>query len=597
MAQRRFDSGLEMTNYQGLEAQNTYQGMLMNDYPGNNSEDAGSGKPAFHMNGNVYTEDPRALLHRDLKTRQISMIALGGALGTGLLVNTGPYLAQSGPGSMIIGYALVGVLCYSVMAAMGEMAAWLPIPSGFTGFAHRFVDPALGFALGWNYWFKYIITTPNNLIASTLVIKYWFDVRGYTGPASHPALYVALLLVAIIAINYFGVGVFGEFEFWLSSVKVLVILGLIIFTVVVAAGGGGKTHPKGFHYWNDPGAFAVYPGLKKGSGQFLGFWSVLSSAVFSFLGAELVGVTVGEAQNPRKAIPRAVRLTFFRIVFFYLVLVLLLGMTVPYNSPLLLSAVHESDNSVNAEASPFVVAARIAGVNTLPNLINVCLLVFTFSAANSDLYIATRTLYSLAVEGNAPSIFSHTDQRGVPIYSLALSSAFCCIAFISEKIGAFKAFQYFVSLVTIFGILTWISILISHIYFVRARMAQNIPDSALTFVSPFGANGSLTFLVFACVILVFNGWADFIHTDTVKFDWKNFIVDYIGVPLYLLMIFGYKIIMKTEGVRPEDADLFSGKQKIDEDEAEFLAEELRRKGGVSETRYERLYRVTLGNFF
>lgn len=128
-------------------------------------------------------------------------------------------------------------------------------------------------------------------------------------------------------------------------------------------------------------------------------------------------------------------------------------------------------------------------------------------------------------------------------------------------------------------------------------MAQNIPDSALAFVSPFGANGSFTFLVFACVILVFNGWADFVHTPGVKFDWKDFISDYIGVPIFLVMIFGYKFIMKSEGVKPHDADLFSGKTKIDEDEAEFLAEELRRKGGVHETKYERMYRVTLGNFF
>jgi amino acid transporter len=148
----QYESGLELNQYGAVEAQ--YQGMEINQYPGNSSDDGGSEKPAFHMNGHEYQEDPRSQLHRDLKTRQLSMIALGGALGTGLLINTGPYLAQSGPGSMLIGYALVGVLCYSVMAAMGEMAAWLPIPSGFTGFAHRFVDPALGFALGWNYWFK-----------------------------------------------------------------------------------------------------------------------------------------------------------------------------------------------------------------------------------------------------------------------------------------------------------------------------------------------------------------------------------------------------------------------------------------------------------
>jgi amino acid transporter len=325
----------------------------------------------------------------------------------------------------------------------------------------------------------------------------------------------------------------------------------------------------------------------------------MSNAVFSYLGAELVGITVGEAQNPRKAIPRAVKLTFFRIVFFYLILILLLGMNVPYNSPILISAANESKNTASAKASPFVVAATLAGVPAVETLINVCLLVFTFSAANSDLYIATRSLYSLAIEGNAPRIFSRTDDRGVPIYALALSSICCTSAYMSIRLSAFRTFQYFVSLVTIFGILTWISILISHIYFVRARRAQGIPDTALPYVSPFGIRGSWAALIFACVITFFNGWADFVHglTEETKFNHKNFIVDYLPVPLYLAMIFGYKWIMKTEGVKAADADLLGGKSKIDEDEAEFVAGELARRGGAPEGKWERVYRLTLGNFF
>jgi len=205
----------------------------------------------------------------------------------------------------------------------------------------------------------------------------------------------------------------------------------------------------------------------------------------------------GEAQNPRKAIPRAVKLTFFRIVCFYLVLILLLGMTIPYNSPRLLSANTTSGQTVNAAASPFVVAALLAGVNGIPDIINVCLLIFTFSAANSDLYIATRSLYSLAIEGNAPRIFGRTNDHGVPVYALGFSSACCCIAFINQNVGTFKTFTYFVSLVTIFGILTWISILISHICFVRARRAQGIPDTALAYISPFGMTGSIIALIFS----------------------------------------------------------------------------------------------------
>ncbi|TVY85441.1 Dicarboxylic amino acid permease [Lachnellula suecica] len=600
MAQKSlpYADGMELAHFDGPEVHDEYRGMEFNKYPG--MSDDGSEKLAF-TSSHVYDEDRGSALNRDLKTRQIAMIALGGALGTGLLINTrlcdyadldsGPTLAASGPGSMLIGYAIVGVLCYAVMAAMGEMAAWLPIPSGFTGFAHRFVDPALGFALGWNYWFKYIITTPNNLIASVLVIKFWFGKSGYDGPGANSAIYVCIFLAAIIAINYFGVGIFGEFEFWLSSTKVLIMLGLIIFTFVLAVGGGPSHETPGFRYWSDPGAFAPYK-ISGSGGRFLGFWNVLSSAVFSFLGAELVGVTVGEAQNPRKAIPRAVKLTFFRIVFFYIVLIFLLGMNVPYNSKLLLSANHESGKTVSAEGSPFVVAAIIAGIDGLADLINVCLLVFTFSAANSDLYIATRTLYSLAIEGNAPKVFARTNDRGVPIYALGLSSTCCLLAFISTDVGTFQTFQYFVTLVTIFGILTWISILVSHIYFVRARRAQHIPDTALAYVSPFGTIGSSAALVFALVILIFNGWGTFVN----GFDWRNFIVSYIGIPIFLVMFGGYKVLMKSTTWTAEEADLYSGKAKIDAQEAEFLESEVKRYS-ANATKYQKIYRVTLGHFF
>ena len=210
-----------------------------------------------------------------------------------------------------------------------------------------------------------------------MVLNFWFDKAGIAkdNPGRNAGIYVTLFLAAIIAINYFGVGVFGEFEFWLSSVKVLVMIGLIIFTLVSAAGGIHNHPATGFKYWDHPGAFASYgtrtfpiydlffalltfPSNSHCWWPVSGFWSVMSNAVFSYLGAELVGITVGEAQNPRKAIPRAVRLTFFRIVFFYLVLILLLGMNVPYTSKELITANDEATQTASALASPFVVAAE-----------------------------------------------------------------------------------------------------------------------------------------------------------------------------------------------------------------------------------------------
>lgn len=195
-------------------------------------------------------DDPSTRLHRGLRARQVTMIALGGALGSGLLIGTGASLAQAGPGSIFISYTILGFICWIVLCALGEMAAWLPIESGFTGFATRFVDPALGFSLGYTYWFKYIIITPNQLTACSLVLQYWIS-----RDQVNPGVFIAVFLVAIVAVNYLGIKFFGEIEFWLSSAKVLTMVGLILLSLVLMLGGGPDDDRKGFRYWNDPGAF------------------------------------------------------------------------------------------------------------------------------------------------------------------------------------------------------------------------------------------------------------------------------------------------------------------------------------------------------
>lgn len=193
--------------------------------------------------------DPTTRLHRGLKARQVTMIAIGGAIGTGLIIGTGAALASGGPLSILISYTLVGFVVFLVMCALGEMATWLPLESGFTGYAARFCDPALGFALGYTYWFKYIIVTPNQLTAGALVIQYWAD-----RDKINPGVFIAVFLVAIIIINYFGIRFFGELEFVLSSIKILTICGLIILCLVLMLGGGPDHDRKGFRYWKNPGA-------------------------------------------------------------------------------------------------------------------------------------------------------------------------------------------------------------------------------------------------------------------------------------------------------------------------------------------------------
>jgi yeast amino acid transporter len=412
------------------------------------------------------------------------------------------------------------------------------------------------------YWFKYIIVTPNQLTAAALVIQYWVD-----RDRVNPGVFITVFFVTIVAINYFGVKFFGEFEFWLSSIKVCTIVGVILMSLILALGGGPDHDRKGFRYWSKPGAFAEY--IDTGAtGRFLGFWAATGTAVFAYLGTELVGVTVAEAQNPRKTIPRAIKLTFYRILIFYCLSVLLVGMLVPYNSKELAFA---NKATTGANASPFVVAVKLAGINGLDHVLNGAICLFVFSASNSDLYIASRTLYGLASDGSAPAIFKKTDSRGVPIYALGASAVFCLLAYLNVADDSKLVFGYFVNLTSIFGLLTWISILVAHICFVRARKAQNIPNSAMPYVAPLGIYGSYGALALSILVAFTKSFSVFTKGSYGNFDYKNFITAYLGIPVYLALIFGHKFWFKTHGIKPLEADFYTGKDLIDREEEEFLA--------------------------
>lgn len=558
--------------------------------PDNSKTEYGFSKEISHEAGDVQIySDPEhkdESLHRGLKARQISMIAIGGAVGTGLIIGTGSALAKAGPASILIAYSMIGFLVYVVMCSLGEMATWMPAAGGFATYAARFCDPALGFATGYTYWFKYIIITPNQLTAAALVIQYWLPAERV-----NPGVWIAIFLVIIVCINYFGVRFFGEFEFYLSSIKVIVIIGLLILMICITAGAAPGHGAVGFRYWETPGAFKTYA-ASGSAGRFLAIWSSMVTAVFAFLGTELIGVTVGEAENPRRNIPRAIKLTFWRIVVFYIFSVLLLGMCVPYNSPELIRANKGvGGNKSSATASPFVVAINEAGIKDLPHIFNACILIFVFSAANSDLYIASRTLHGQAVKGYAPAFFAKTNKSGVPVAALFFSAAFGCLAFMNVSSSSKVVFGYFVNLVSIFGLLTWVSILVAHIYFVKARRAQGVDEKTMRYKSPFGLWGSYCALAFCVLVSLTKNFDVFID----GFDYKNFITGYLGIPLYLIMILGYKIIKKTKEVIPAEADLWTGKAVVDADEQEWLEKEAYNKANGIQP--GRLYRYTLGYLF
>ncbi|OAQ89465.1 dicarboxylic amino acid permease [Purpureocillium lilacinum] len=471
-------------------------------------------------------------LQRSLNSRQIGMFSIAGSIGTGLLIATGSTLASGGPGSMLISMIVLGLVCYNVLAAYGEMSTAFPMDRGFSGYATRFVDPAYGCATGFNYFCKYVVLLANNLTASGLIMQYWL-------PHINVGVWVITFAVPIICINFCPVRVFGEVEFVSSIIKTLVIVGLMLVCLIIDLGGGPKGDRLGFRYWRDPGAFAAYK-LQGSTGRFLGWWACMVNAGFVYMGTEMVGLTFGEAGKPWKVVPKAIRQTAWRISFLYIGGILVLGMVVPYNSPGLIAATKQK---TGASASPFIVAIKEAGIRTLPDLINGCLLVFVLSAANSDIYIASRTLFGLARDGHLPKIFAKT-HGSVPTMAVGASSLFFLLALMNTTESSSTVFKNLVSLATVFGLFNWISIMVSYLAFRRGMSAQSIPRSALPFKERWMTLRISVSLCITCIIVFFNGVTTFIPS----FQVKSFVFAYTGIPVHLGLIFGAKLLLRTSRI-------------------------------------------------
>nr|POE49311.1 arginine permease [Quercus suber] len=485
-------------------------------------------------------------LQRRLQSRHLQMIAIGGTIGTGLFIGSGGALARAGPAGALIAFAFVGTIVYSVMVGLGEMATYIPISGAFTAYATRFVDPSLGFAMGWIYFFSWAITNALELTATGLIIQYW-------APELNIGIFIGVFWTVITALNFLPVSFYGEIEFYFSMIKVLTVIGFIIFAICIDAGAGQHGY-LGFHTWGNPGAFAPYlvednPGLAR----FIGFWSVLITAGFSYQGTELVGIAAGETDNPRKTVPAAIKKTFYRILLFFVGAIFFIGLLVPYTNDSLLSTASD------ATASPFVIAAELAGVKVLPGLINGVLLCVVLSAANACVYSGSRIVVGLAETGFAPRVFLRTTARGVPYVAVAFTAAFGLLGFLNESASGGQVFSWFVNITGVAGFIAWTCIGISHIAFMRALEARGQSRDSL----PYKAWGqpwlSYYGVFFNILIILTQGFTAFIPWDT-----TSFFIAYVSVLLFVVLYVGHKIIFRQPFVRPIDADLDTGRKEVDD---------------------------------
>lgn len=492
-------------------------------------------------------------LKRNLKARHVQFLALSGAIGTGLFVGSGQVLSLAGPLSAFLAYAITGFNLFAVINSMGEMATWLPLPGAVPVYAARFVDPALGFTLGWNYWYQFAIGVPIEVSAAAIVIDFW--------PNTVPvAVWITILFIPMVLINCFPVRIYGEAEFVFGAIKLTTIIGLILLMLIIDLGGSPNHDRIGFRFWDHPGPMNEY--LRPGAlGRFLAFWKVFIQATFSYGGSEMVVIAAGETENPRRNIPKAVRRVFWRIAIFYVLSILLIGMCVSSTDPRLLSAIQSGAPGV--AASPFVIAIKNGGIRGLPHLINAVVLTSAWSAGNSFFYSSTRVLYATALDGKAPQFLTF-EKFGVPYACVAVTAGLSCLVYLNVSSGSSEVFFWISNLSAVSTLIVWASISITYIRFYQALKYHEIPRSSLPFRSPFQPYLAYFALGFCVIVAFFNGFDCFFPG---KFSAKTFVPPYIDIPIFLALFLGYKLWYRTKFVKLQDVDLWSGKEEIDRQEA------------------------------
>lgn len=368
-------------------------------------------------------------------------------------------MQTAGPLGALLAYALVGVIVCAVQFAIGEVSALFPITGSYVRHAELLVDPALGFAVGWNMIYGVFVGVPAEITAATVLIEFWTP--------KYQALWITLLILATFVVGIAFVGIYGEVEFFFSTLKVLLIIGIIIMGLVIDLGGVPGQDRIGFRYWKDPGPFV--PFIVDGSlGKFLGFWAVLSRAVYSFSGVESISIPAAETINPRQNIPKAAKRIFVRITLFYLLAVLIVGMIVPSDDAKL------SVSTGTATQSPFVIAATRAGISGVPHIINAVVLTSAWSASNQGMLVGTRIIYGLALKGQAPKIFLRTTKFGIPYVAVIVQTLTSTLAYMALSNKSYTVFIWFLQLTASASLITWITILLNHIRLHQALKKQGI---------------------------------------------------------------------------------------------------------------------------
>ncbi len=421
--------------------------------------------------------------HKALKPRQIQMIAIGGAIGTGLFLGAGGRLAEAGP-SLIFIYALCGFFAFLVLRALGELIMHRPSSGSFVSYAREFYGEKLAFAAGWMYWMNWAMTSVADVTAVALYMNFFKHYVPWLQGVDQWMFALAALFI-VLAMNMMSVKVFGEMEFWFSVIKVA---SLVIFLAVgiyfVVSGTPIDGHAAGFSIISDSGGF--FPN------GILPAFVIIQGVVFAYASIELIGTTAGETEDPRKVMPGAIRTVVFRLLVFYVGSVLLLSLLLPYTA-------------YSAGESPFVTFFSKIGFEGADIIMNLVVLTAVLSSLNAGLYSTGRILHSMAVSGSAPSALAKMNKNGVPFIGIAVTAVVTVIGVILNALVPSDAFEIALNLSALGIITAWGVIVLCQLklWYMARRGEITRPDFKM-FGAPYTGILTLAFLLGVLVLMAFD---------------------------------------------------------------------------------------------
>lgn len=443
-------------------------------------------------------------LKRGLKNRHIQLIALGGAVGTGLFLGIAQTIKLAGP-SVLLGYAIGGLVAFLIMRQLGEMVVEEPVAGSFSHFAYKYWGNFAGFASGWNYWVLYVLVAMAELSAVGIYVQYWW-------PEIPAWVSAGIFFLLINAVNLSNVKVYGEMEFWFSIIKVVAVIGMIIF-------GGWLLFSH--HAGPDAGISNLWK-----IGGFMpngisGLMMAMAIIMFSFGGLELIGITAAEADTPEISIPKATNQVLYRILIFYIGSLAVLLSLYPWTK-------------VVEGGSPFVMIFHDLGDNLVANVLNLVILSAALSVYNSCVYSNSRMLYGLAKQGNAPQTMMKLDKRGVPLAAIGVSALATAICVLINYLLPAKAFSILMSLVVSALVINWAMISLAHIKFRQKKEQQGIKTRFKALFYPAGNWFCLLFLAAILAVMAMS-------PDMVLSVWL--------IPIWLvLLLIGYYIKCRTQKI-------------------------------------------------